>query len=94
MSGTPVPLFRDLLLHDVAMAGRLGIVPGDAGITEFRTPPLGGIGQTGPSMHDGRSATREQSIIAHPGEAEQSAAAFLAFAHADQEALVAFQKSL
>ena len=41
--GTPVPLYSDLLLHDVFPPDLLGIVDGDAGHRELRTPPLWGL---------------------------------------------------
>ncbi len=92
--GVPVNLYSDLLLHDVATEGALGIVDGDAGIHDFRTPPLWGIGKTAPYLHDGRAATLEESIVAHDGEAAASRDSYLSLDATEQEALLAFLRSL
>jgi CxxC motif-containing protein (DUF1111 family) len=93
-SGFPVNLYSDLLLHNVASEGAVGIVDGDAGIHEFRTPPLWGIGKTAPYFHDGRAATLEESIVAHDGEAAKSRDSYLGLDAVEQEALLAFLRSL
>ena len=41
--GLEVHLFSDLLLHDVALDGAVGIQDGPASTREFRTSPLWGI---------------------------------------------------
>ncbi|MEZ4405749.1 MAG: di-heme oxidoredictase family protein [Polyangiales bacterium] len=92
--GQPVPLYSDLLLHDVAAPGALGVVDGPAGAREFRTPPLWGIARTAPYMHDGRADTVEAAIAAHDGEAGASVRAVTALDARDREALVAFLRSL
>ncbi len=38
---------------------------------EWRTPPLWGIRDSGPYLHDGRAETLEQAIAHHNGEAMQ-----------------------
>ncbi len=60
----------------------------------FRTPPLWGVGSTAPYGHDGASATLDEVIRRHGGEAEGSAAAYRAAPAADREALLAFLESL
>ncbi|MEM7135680.1 MAG: di-heme oxidoredictase family protein [Myxococcota bacterium] len=92
--GKPVPLYSDLLLHDVAAEGAVGIAEGDAGITEFRTPPLWGLPETAPYMHDGRSSTLEAAIETHAGEADASRDAFQSLSDADRSSLLAFLRSL
>lgn len=92
--GVDVPLYSDLLLHDVAPALRLGIEDGDASMREFRTPPLWGLAQTGPYMHDGTAFTAEEAILAHDGEAHDSRDAYLALPPSMQEALLIFLESL
>jgi CxxC motif-containing protein (DUF1111 family) len=72
----PVRAFSDFLLHDVAADGYAGIPDGEATATEFRTPPLWGISDTAPYMHDGRASTIEAAIAAHHGEATASREAF------------------
>lgn len=92
--GTPLPLYSDLLLHDVFPAGEMGVTSGDATGRELRTPPLWGVGLTGPYMHDGLSATIEAAIADHYSEGEASATAFAALSADDRAAVLAFLESL
>ncbi|MFW6050060.1 MAG: di-heme oxidoredictase family protein [Myxococcota bacterium] len=92
--GTPVPLYSDLLLHDVMPPGAVGIADGDAGHREVRTPPLWGLGRTAPYMHDGRSFTVEDAILRHDTEAAPAREAFLQLTAEDRAALIAFLESL
>ena len=92
--GALVPLYSDLLLHETLPAGSLGIPDGAAGPLDFRTPPLWGIGRSGPYMHDGLSATLEAAIEAHDGEAAASRTAFRALGAGPRDDLLAFLKSL
>lgn len=93
-SGGTVPLYSDLLLHDVAPAGAVGIGADDASGREFRTPPLWGIAHTGPYMHDGLSATVEEAIARHQSEGAASASAVSALSTEDRAALLRFVGSL
>jgi CxxC motif-containing protein (DUF1111 family) len=92
--GTPVPLYSDLLLHDVYPDGAHGVVEGDASDRELRTAPLWGLSHTGPYMHDGRSSTIEDAIARHFGEATDVVTAFRALSATDRAALLAFLQSL
>ncbi len=92
--GVEVELYSDLLLHDVARFGALGIVDGDATMHEFRTAPLWGIAETAPYMHDGRAHSLEAAIDAHEGEAEASRQAVGNLTASEREALLAFLRSL
>ncbi|MEC7520619.1 MAG: di-heme oxidoredictase family protein [Myxococcota bacterium] len=92
--GTPVALYSDLLLHDVFAEGARGIGSGDASGRELRTPPLWGISETAPYMHDGLASTLEDAIARHYGEADGAATAFTELSAEDREALLAFLRSL
>jgi len=92
--GTEVPLYSDLLLHDVFPAGALGVSDTDAMGRELRTAPLWGLRVGAPYMHDGRSATVEDAIARHFSEAEASAMAFAALSAEEREAVLAFLMSL
>ena len=61
---------------------------------EWRTPPLWGCADSSPYMHDGRSATLHEAIIAHGGEATQSRARYNALKPSNREKLLAFLGSL
>jgi CxxC motif-containing protein (DUF1111 family) len=67
LSMKEVPLFSDLLLHDMGSLGD-GIAQGTARIREMRTAPLWGLRASGPYLHDGRAATVDDAILAHDGE--------------------------
>ncbi len=92
--GVRVDAYTDLLLHDIAVPTALGIEEGAAGVRDFRTPPLWGLGRTAPYLHDGRASTIEDAIAEHAGEASRSRDAVGALSSADREALLAFLRSL
>jgi CxxC motif-containing protein (DUF1111 family) len=62
-----VPLYSDLLLHDMGSLGD-GIATDAAGTREMRTSPLWGLRASAPYLHDGRAATVSDAIRAHDGE--------------------------
>ncbi len=90
----PVPLFSDLLLHQVCDDDTPGIVDGPASMLEFRTPPLWGLSDTAPYMHDASAVDVEAAIVAHRGEAEDARAEYDALSVAEREALLAFLEGL
>jgi len=90
----PVPLFSNLLLHNVMPTDFRGMVEPGAPSGFFRTPPLWGIADTAPYMHDGRAEDLLGAILAHDGEAAAVRDAFQARPAADQEALILFLEDL
>jgi mono/diheme cytochrome c family protein len=61
----------------------------------FVTPPLWGIANTGPFLHDGRAATLLDSILLHGGGDDvASVNAFKALSADDQQKMVEFMESL
>jgi CxxC motif-containing protein (DUF1111 family) len=91
---TGVVAYTDLLLHQVAADGNVGIGDGDAEPLEFRTPPLWGLSLTAPYMHDGRSFTIADAIVRHDAEAAASRGAYDALDAQDKADLLAFLRSL
>ncbi|MEM6929133.1 MAG: di-heme oxidoredictase family protein, partial [Myxococcota bacterium] len=89
-----VPLYSDLLLHDILEEGALGIEEASATMTEFRTAPLWGIAQTAPYLHDGSADTLDDAIRAHAGESTAARDAYTALPASDREALRAFLETL
>ena len=89
-----VPLFSDLLLHEILPAGTRGIEDGDASQREFRTPPLWGLSQTAPYFHSGEADTIDEAIRLHDGEAAAVLAAYLSLSQPDRDALLRFLDSL
>jgi CxxC motif-containing protein (DUF1111 family) len=87
-----VPLFSDLLLHDVGTGD--GIRQASAEPNEIRTPALWGLGSRRPFLHDGSASTVDEAIRRHRGEAEHVRRNFEAIPDADKAALIRFLKSL
>ena len=92
--GVDVHAYTDLLLHDVAQPNAFGIEEGDAGIHDFRTPPLWGLGRTAPYLHDGRASTIENAIAQHAGEAIAAREEVAKLSASDRNTLLAFLRSL
>ena len=90
----PVPLFSDLLLHQILPPGALGIEEASAGMGEFRTAPLWGLRATAPYLHSGAADTISQAIELHDGEAVAAREAFKALKPADRANLLALLGSL
>jgi CxxC motif-containing protein (DUF1111 family) len=86
-----VALFSDLLLHDVGTGD--GIRQGAAEPNEIRTPALWGLRLRRPLLHDG-SATLDEAIRRHAGEAEIARRGFERVSDVDRAALLAFLRSL
>ena len=92
--------FTDLLLHDMG-AGLADNRPEFlASGTEWRTPPLWGIGLTETVnghtqfLHDGRARNLLEAILWHGGEAEAAKQQVLTFNADERSALLAFLNSL
>jgi CxxC motif-containing protein (DUF1111 family) len=92
-------LYSDLLLHDLGpalsdSAGTYG-QPADPEMARFwRTPPLWGVRDSGPWMHDGRATTLRSAIRLHGGEATKSTRAWAALPKAEHDAVDRFLESL
>jgi CxxC motif-containing protein (DUF1111 family) len=87
-----VPLFSDLLLHDVGTGD--GIRQEAAEPNEIRTPALWGLRLRRPLLHDGTASTVEDAILRHGREAEVARRGFEQLSPADRAALLAFLRSL
>ncbi|MGF1579379.1 MAG: di-heme oxidoredictase family protein [Gemmataceae bacterium] len=105
--GSVEGLYSDLLLHkmgtDLQGAGAyygtpIPVAPDGTsnapGPDEWRTPPLWGVADSAPYLHDGRAATLKDAIELHKGQAEKAAGAFRQLPKRDQEAVVEFLKTL
>jgi CxxC motif-containing protein (DUF1111 family) len=87
-----VPLFSDLLLHDIGTGD--GILQASAQPSEMRTPALWGLRLRRPLLHDGSAATVEAAIRRHGAEALLARQRFEQLTEADVRALLAFLRSL
>jgi len=61
---------------------------------EWRTPPLWGVRDSAPYLHDGRAETLAQAIAMHGGESAQSTHKFFALSDAERFQVISFLKSL
>ena len=92
--------YSDFLLHDMGEGLADGQRVGEANGSEWRTPPLWGIGLTGTVngntfyLHDGRARTLEEAILWHGGEGQKARDRFAAANAADRDALIKFLESL
>ena len=90
----PVPLYSDLLLHEVLAPEAAGIEEASANMWEFRTAPLWGLRLSAPYLHSGVAETIAAAIELHDGEAAEVRDAYLALSEGDRAALLAFLSSL
>lgn len=89
----PVPLYSDLLLHD--MGSELADICLDGATpSEFRTEMLMGLRFREKFLHDGSADSIQQAIERHAAEAKKARDAFAALSDADKEALLAFLETI
>ena len=92
--------YSDFLLHDMGPGLADANPSGDVAGSEWRTPPLWGIGLTervsGHThfLHDGRARSLEEAILWHGGEAAAARDAFAQMTATDRAAVLAFLESL
>lgn len=92
--------YTDLLLHDMGDGLADGRPEGMASGSEWKTPPLWGIGLTQVVnghqflLHDGRARGVLEAILWHGGEAQAARDRVVALPKADRAALVRFVNSL
>ncbi|HRH70135.1 MAG TPA: di-heme oxidoredictase family protein [Flavobacteriales bacterium] len=101
LANTTIRPFSDLLLHDMGPGLDDGYTEGSALTSEWRTPPLWGLGLSPDSqggtyflMHDGRATSIQQAIDAHGGEGQASRDAARQLSNTDRDALLRFLESL
>ena len=92
--------YTDLLLHDMGPGLADGRDDFDATGSEWRTPPLWGLGLIDDInghrflLHDGRARTIEEAILWHGGEAEAAREAFRSASADERAQLLAFLEAL
>lgn len=96
LSGQTIRPFTDLLLHDLGPDLADGLADHEASGSEWRTPPLWGLGlQQAVSghtflLHDGRARDASEAILWHGGEAQASRERFRRLSADERAALIAF----
>ena len=92
--------YTDLLLHDMGQGLADNSPQGRATGSEWRTPPLWGIGLTKTVsghtqfLHDGRARNLLEALLWHGGEAQPMRDAVVQIPAADRHALILFLESL
>ena len=100
LSDQTIHPYTDLLLHDMGAGLADGQPDFSATGSEWRTPPLWGIGlfetvnDHTNYLHDGRARDLTEAILWHGGEAEAAQQAFKALSLEEREALLMFLRSL
>ena len=101
-------LYSDLLLHEMGegLGGGGGGFYGEepsadpdfestsTSPSEWRTPPLWGVADSAPYLHDGRATTLAEAVKLHAGQASSSANRFAGLSDVQQEELIAFLNTL
>jgi mono/diheme cytochrome c family protein len=62
--------------------------------TEWRTPPLWGVADSAPYLHDGSAATLRDAVLRHGGDAKLVRDAYKKLKAGDQEAVLSFLATL
>lgn len=88
-----VPLYSDLLLHDMGSLGD-GIEQGPAKGREMKTAPLWGLRARTQFLHDGRASTVNDAILGHTGEATPAQSRYRQLSPGDVHDLLEFLKSI
>ena len=93
--------YTDLLLHDMGPGLDDGYTEGSAKTSEWRTPPLWGLGLSKNSqggkyylLHDGRATSIEEAILLHGGEGTESKENFQSLTDDEKLKLIRFLESL
>ncbi|ABF90263.1 conserved hypothetical protein [Myxococcus xanthus DK 1622] len=100
LSGQHIRPYTDLLLHDMGEGLADDRPDGLATGTEWRTPPLWGVGLVKAVnghtrfLHDGRARDLEEAVLWHGGEAAPAQERYTRLPLADRQALLAFLNSL
>lgn len=100
LAGQLIRPYTDLLLHDMGKELSDNRPDFEASGSEWRTPPLWGIGLTEAVnghtffLHDGRARNLEEAILWHGGEAEPSRELYRGLDAKDRLALLTFLQSL
>jgi len=103
-------IYSDLLLHDMGRrlsdSGSYTVLepeiaskdksrqPRAASEREWRTPPLWGLRDSAPYLHDGRAATVAAAVVLHGGEGRSAARAYQALSAKEREQVERFLQTL
>jgi CxxC motif-containing protein (DUF1111 family) len=89
-----VPLYSDLLLHDMGPGLDDAVVQGSAAGRDWRTTPLWGLSDRTRFLHDGRADGLRGAILAHGGEAAAAQRRFRSLSKDQLRSLLEFLRTL
>lgn len=89
-----VPVYSDLLLHDMGASLDDKIAQGSATGADWRTTPLVGLRMHTRFLHDGRAATLRDAVLEHGGEGEIVRRRFFELDDAEQTEVYRFLAAL
>lgn len=95
--GDSLPVFTDLLLHDMGLGLAGGFPDGFASPAEWRTAPLIDMASRNGKrryLHDGRAATLDEAIRWHGGEAAKAKERYMNLPASDRARLIDYLGSL
>jgi CxxC motif-containing protein (DUF1111 family) len=79
---------------NLAAAKDAAPLAGGAVRTEWRTPPLWGVADSVPYLHDGRASSLDEAILLHGGEAAATATRYRKLPRVERRDLLVFLQSL
>jgi len=97
LSNQTAHLWSDLLVHHMGEGLADGITQGAAGLDEFRTAPLWGVGQRVFFLHDGRTSNLVEAIRAHKSKGSEANKVIEHFNHLkvqQQQEIIDFLRAL
>lgn len=100
LSGLRIYPWSDFLLHDMGSQLADGVEEFNASGSEWRTPPLWGIGLTRKIsghtnlLHDGRARNFQEAILWHGGEAQSVRNKYMNLELSERKTLIRFLESL
>jgi len=99
LSNQKIYPYTDLLLHDMGQSLADGVKEKDATGSEWRTPPLWGIGiveqkEGARFLHDGRASSIKEAIELHDGEAKNAKDKFMKLETNEVDELMNFIRAI
>ena len=91
---TDVPLYSDLLLHNMGPGLDDAVVQESAAGRDWRTTPLWGLSARTRFLHDGRADSLRGAILAHGGEAAAAQQRFRSLSNDQLRSLLKFLRTL
>ncbi len=90
-----IPIFSDLRRHEMGEdLDNEEVIQNGVPTDQWMTRRLWGFASEPPFLHHGRATLISDAIVAHGGDAEEERDNFVGLSHEDQDAIIAFLKTL